>query len=42
VPISGRKMCRKNSHPRKAIENGFTSQFTTIVMRRPFGCWRTR
>ena len=36
-PISGRKRWLKNSQPRNAIENGFTSQFTTIVISSPFG-----
>ena len=31
------KRNRKNSHAKKAIENGFTSQLTTKVTARPFG-----
>ena len=30
-----------NSHPRKAIENGLTSQFTNSVTPMPRMCWRT-
>ena len=40
--MSGRKRCRKKSQPKNAIENGFTSQFTTTVMSSPFGRRPTR
>ena len=36
-PIHGRKRCLKNSQPKKAIENGLTSQLTKIVTTRPPG-----
>ncbi len=41
-PMSGRKRWRKNSQPKNAIENGLTSQLTTIVMNSPFGFLPTR
>ena len=36
-PIHGVNTWRKKSQPRKAIENGFTSQFTTRVTTSPPG-----
>ena len=35
--IHAAKICRKNSHAIAAIENGFTSQFTNSVTKRPRG-----
>ena len=40
-PIQGVKTWRKKSQPRKAIENGFTSQFTTRVTASPPGRFPT-
>ncbi len=39
--MSPEKTCLKKSQPRKAIENGLTSQFTKSVTQRPFGFFRT-
>ena len=36
-PMRGANTCRKNTHPSNAMEKGFTSQFTTSVISRPFG-----
>ena len=36
-PIHGEKTCRKKSQPKKAIENGLTSQLTKSVTRSPRG-----
>ena len=33
--IHGAKKCRKKSQAIKAIENGFTSQFTNSVIKQP-------
>jgi len=39
--IQALKRNRKNSHAIRAIENGFTSQFTNSVTSRPRGLWPT-
>jgi len=36
-PIQGRNRCLKKSQPKNAIENGFTSQLTMIVITKPVG-----
>src|SRR3989304_2935596 len=39
-PISPAKSCLKNTHARKAMLNGLTSQLTNRPTRAPFGPWR--